>query len=136
MALKNRQSALEASAIKERNKELDKNRNYGRGEGREYNSSHEKAKSTPDSPHGKGVENSDHQIYVPELEKNSTTRYRYDSLNTEKGGGLYDIKGRNGDGGRERLLEINLYDKNNEYGPGLIDMSANLDDGQYIINLN
>lgn len=138
MALKKRQSALEASAIEERNKELVRNREYSKGE-LEYKDTHKNALSNPDKPLGKGVSNSDHQAYIPildiEQKKHQKNNYNRSSLNTSEGGGLYDIKGRNGDGGRERLVKINLYSKENPYGNDIIDMEQNLNDGQYVIKM-
>ena len=46
------------------------------------------------------------------------------------GGGLYDIEGRNGVGGRRFLMNISKYNANNEYGVNSVDTSANLADGQ------
>ena len=42
------------------------------------------------------------------------------------GGGLYDIEGRNGVGGRNFLMNISKYNANNEYGVNSVDTSANL----------
>ena len=48
-------------------------------------------------------------------------------------GGSYDINGRNGVGGRTFLKNISLYNEENQYGPNLIDTTANVQDGQIII---
>lgn len=127
-----RQSNLELSAIDERDKQLNKNRNYNKKN--PYNDAHIRAKSNPEEPLGKGVENSDHQEYVPKLVNKDSFKSQYmrGSINTSKGGGLYDIYGRNDIGGRNRLLEINIYSEGDgEYGK--IDIPVDIE-GQYIIN--
>lgn len=138
MALKTKQSALGYFGAEEREKELVRNREYSKGE-LEYKETHKNALSNPDKPLGKGVSNSDHQAYTPildvEQKKYQKDNYNRNSINTSNGGGLYDIKGRNGDGGRERLVKINLYSKENPYGDGSIDMEENLNDGQYFVKM-
>jgi hypothetical protein len=57
----------------------------------------------------------------------------YSNFNTDEGGGLYDIKGRNEIGGRERLMAISIYNKDNQYGPALVDTSLNVADGQIVV---
>jgi hypothetical protein len=134
MASNKKQSALEAEAIKERKIELANNISYGRGEGKEYSESHVKAKSNPNNPLGKGVGGTNMQAYTPILDKANTskTQYRYDSINTTEGGGQYDIQGRFDDGGRERLLHINIYSKENPYGPNMFDSLEDIE-GQYVV---
>jgi hypothetical protein len=57
----------------------------------------------------------------------------YSNFDTDGGGGLYDIKGRNEIGGRERLMAISIYNKENQYGPALVDTSLNVADGQIVV---
>lgn len=134
MASNKMQSPLEYEAIKEREIELANNLTYGRGEGSEYSESHATAKSNLDNPLGKGVEGTDMQEYIPVLDKSgiSKTKYNTGSLNTTKGGGLYDIKGRNNDGGRENLLGKNIYSKETPYGPNMVGSIEDIE-GQYVV---
>lgn len=128
----NKQSTLEKRAIEKRQIELVRS-DYNKAN--EYSDSHEDALSDPEDEtkvFGKGTGNGGHQAYVPDPSKPSTL-INYSSLNTTEGGGAYDIHGRNGQGGRNRLLQINLYDKENTYGPDSVDTSANINDGQYVI---
>jgi hypothetical protein len=132
MASNNKQSFLEKKAIDERHKEIVRSE-YNKSI--EYSESHENAISNPDderSYKGKGTKNGGHQAYVPDLNK-SQTSYNYSSLDTSKGGGAYDIYGRNGQGGRDRLVKINIYNSENAYGPDSVDTSSNIEDGQYVI---
>ena len=59
----------------------------------------------------------------------------YSNFDTESSniGGSYDINGRNGVGGRNFLKTISIYNEENQYGPNLIDTTANEQDGQIII---
>ena len=133
MALNNtRQSALEAKGMEERRNELVRS-DYGKNDA--YSASHEDALSHPDDPEkvlGKGTNSGGHQHYTPDHSKPSTL-INYSNLDTSNGGGYYDIHGRNEQGGRERLLKINNYGKDNPYGPNSVDTSANVGDGQYVI---
>jgi hypothetical protein len=132
MALNNtKQSALESKGIEERRQELvrsDYNKNNS------YSETHEDSLSHPDDPEkmlGKGTNSGGHQHYTPDFSKPSTL-INYSNLDTSNGGGYYDIHGRNEQGGRERLLKINIYSKDNAYGPNSVDTSENIIDGQYV----
>lgn len=128
----NKQSTLEKRAIEKRQTELVRS-DYNKANA--YSESHEDALSNPEDETkalGKGTGNGGHQAYVPDHSKPSTL-INYSSFNTTEGGGAYDIHGRNGQGGRNRLLQINLYDKENAYGPDSVDTSANINEGQYVI---
>lgn len=57
----------------------------------------------------------------------------YSNFDTEHGGGQYDIEGRNNISGRKRALAISMYNKENMYGPTLVDTSVNRSDGQYFV---
>lgn len=133
MALNNKkQSALEVKSMDERHKELvrsDYNKNSA------YSEMHEDAISHPDDPTkvlGKGTNSGGHQHYTPDFTKPSTL-INYSNLDTTSGGGYYDIHGRNEQGGRNRLIAINIYNKDNAYGPNSVDTTENIEDGQYVM---
>lgn len=133
MALNNkRQSALEAKGMIERQQEITRS-DYNKQDA--YSDSHEDAISHPDDPEkvlGKGTQSGGHQHYTPDFSKPSTL-INYSNLDTTNGGGYYDIHGRNEQGGRDRLMKINIYNKDNAYGPGSVDTTANINDGQYVM---
>jgi hypothetical protein len=133
MALNNkRQSALEAKGMIERQQEITRS-DYNKQDA--YSESHEDAISHPDDPEkvlGKGTQSGGHQHYTPDFSKPSTL-INYSNLDTTNGGGYYDIHGRNEQGGRDRLMKINIYNKDNAYGPGSVDTTANINDGQYVM---
>lgn len=133
MALNNsKQSNLERKGIEERHSQIIRS-DYGKSN--EYSASHEDALSNPNDNtkvQGKGTNSGGHQHYVPDYTKPSTL-FNYSNLDTSAGGGAYDIYGRNEQGGRERLVKINLYSKDNAYGPDSVDTSANIEDGQYVL---
>jgi hypothetical protein len=135
MALNNkRQSNLEKRGIEERQKEIVRS-DYNKIDA--YSDSHVDALSNPEDknkPLGKGTGDGGHSAYVPNSAKSSTA-YNYNSLNTAEGGGSYDIHGRNEQSGRNRLMAINIYSKDNAYGPNSIDTSENLDEGQYVVKM-
>lgn len=134
MALNNKkQSYLEIKGKEERENEIIRS-DYNKNDA--YSASHEDALSNPsdkNKPLGKGTGSGGHLYYVPDHSK-SPYSYNYSSLDTNKGGGSYDIYGKDDIGGRERLTKINLYNKENSYGPDSIDTSVNITDGQYKIN--
>lgn len=130
MALNNKQSNLEKKAIDERHNEIVRS-DYNKKDF--YDENHIDALSDPNDETkvmGKGTNSGGHQHYVPD---SSQKGYNYSNLDTRNGGGAYDIHGRNEQGGRNRLLSINIYNKTNEYGPNSVDTSANIDEGQYVI---
>ena len=133
MALNNkRQSALEAKGMIERQQEITRS-DYNKQDA--YSDSHEDAISHPDDPEkvlGKGTQSGGHQHYTPDFSKPSTL-INYSNLDTTNGGGYYDIHGRNEQGGRDRLMKINIYNKDNAYGPGSVDTTVNINDGQYVM---
>lgn len=133
MALNNkRQSNLERKAIEERNIELVRS-DYNKND--VYSESHVDALANPEDNtkvQGKGTASGGHQAYIPDSSKPSNL-FNYSSLNTsEEAGGAYDIHGKNEQSGRNRLLKINLYNKDNSYGHNSVDTSANIDDGQFV----
>lgn len=135
MALNNnKQSNLEKKGIEQRQIELVRS-DYNKNEGFKYGPEHVDAISDPNDETkalGKGTGSSGHEAYVPDASK-SPYSYNYSSLDTSAGGGAYDIHGRNDQGGRNRLLKINIYNKDNAYGPNSVDTSANINEGQYVI---
>ena len=97
----------------------------------QYSVTHPDALSNGD-PQGKGTGSGGHTHSVPDCNL-PTTMINYSDLDTNAGGGLYDIEGRNEVGGRNRLMAINLYNEEKQYGAGLIDTSLNVADGQVVI---
>ena len=132
MSNKNKQSTLEVKGIEKRHEELIRS-DYNKGDF--YSESHEDALSNPEDEKkalGKGTGSGGHQHYIPDHSKPSTL-FNYSNLDTSRGGGAYDIHGRNEQGGRNRLVKINLYNKDNAYGPNSVDTSLNIEDGQYVL---
>jgi hypothetical protein len=134
MGLNNsKQSVLEKEGMIERHKEIIRS-DYNKNDF--YSENHEDALSNPADPTkylGKGTNSGGHQHYTPDFSKPKTL-INYSNLDTSNGGGAYDIYGKDGKGGRNRLLAINNYSKDNSYGPNSVDTSANIADGQYVIN--
>lgn len=123
------QTNLEKKGIQARNEASVRN-DYYKGEGREYSANHDDALSTGDVK-GKGTGKGGHVHTIPDASKKPAIDYS--KFDTSAAGGLYDIEGRNGIGGRNFLTNISLYNAENEYGGHMIDMSANLVDGQIIM---
>lgn len=71
-----------------------------------------------------------HTHSLPDCSKPTTT-IDYSNFDTENGGGLYDIEGRNDIGGRKKAMTYSLYNKENSYGAHLIDTEMNLQQGQF-----
>lgn len=129
MALNNsKQSNLEIKGIEERHNEIVRSE-YNTNDA--YSESHENAISNGDVK-GKGTNNGGHQHYIPDYSKPSTLM-NYSNFDTTKGGGKYDIEGRNGYSGRDRLVQINIYNKDNSYGPNSVDTTNNVIEGQYVL---
>lgn len=97
----------------------------------QYSETHPDALSNGD-PQGKGTGNGGHTHSVPDCNL-PTSMINYSNFDTDGGGGLYDIKGRNEVGGRERLMAISIFNKENQYGPALVDTSLNVADGQIVV---
>lgn len=94
-----------------------------------YGANHKDAISDGDVL-GKGTNSGGHLHTLPDCTK-PTTMMSYKNFDTENGGGLYDIEGRNGIGGRKRAINSSLYNKENQYGAHLIDTDENVRLGQY-----
>jgi hypothetical protein len=118
------QTCLEKKGIEARGEALVRN-DYSRID--EYSDLHSDALSNGD-PQGKGTGIGGHTHSTPDSSRPSTIDYsNFDTMN---GGGLYDIEGRNGVGGRNFLMNISVYNAQHEYGPNSVDTSANISDGQ------
>lgn len=118
------QTCLEKRGIDARQEQIIRN-DYNRND--VYSETHPNALSNGDVK-GKGTGSGGHLFSIPDCNKPSTINYS--NFNTDGGGGLYDIEGRNGVGGRNFLMNISKYNKENQYGAHLIDTSANVADGQ------
>lgn len=133
-----RQSKLEKIAIDKRD-ELEVKLDYRQGAFTEYDENHPDAISDGDVL-GKGAP-SNSEAYIPIGDEKSTLFKN--TINIEKGGGKYDIKGTEGvdkafqgKSGREYLMSINKYRNGDgcEYGENSVDTSANvLEHGQIVI---
>ena len=120
------QTCLEKRGITERNTEIVRN-DYNRED--EYSSKHKDALSDGDVQ-GKGTGSAGHGFWLPDCTK-PTGQIDKSNFDTDNGGGLYDIEGRNGIGGRNYLKTIRLYNENYEYGPNLVNTDENVALGQY-----
>ena len=124
-----KQSRLESKAINKR-KELVVKNDYIQGQDTEYSGNHKDALSDGD-PLGKGTGVSIGVAGLPGVTE--STAINYSTMDTSRGGGQYDIEGKNGISGRDRLIKSNLYMEGNEYGPESVDTSANVAEGQIVI---
>ena len=122
-----KQSRLESEAIDKRH-ELEVISDYQKNTN-EYNEQHKDALSNGD-PQGKGTGVS-MGYSVPGQTTNKGINYT--NIATNSGGGLYDIEGRNGIGGRRYLETINMYNAENSYGVDSVDTSKNVAEGQFIV---
>lgn len=122
-----KQSRLESEAIDKRH-ELEVISDYQK-DTNEYSEQHQDALSNGD-PQGKGTGVS-MGYSVPGQTTNKGINYT--NIATNSGGGLYDIEGRNGIGGRRYLEAINMYNAENSYGVDSVDTSKNVAEGQFIV---
>ena len=122
-----KQSKLESEAIDKRH-ELEVISDYQKNTN-EYSEQHQDALSNGD-PQGKGTGVS-MGYSVPGQTTNKGINYA--NIATNSGGGLYDIEGRNGIGGRRYLETINMYNAENSYGVDSVDTSKNVAEGQFIV---
>ena len=118
------QTCLEKKGIDARHEQIVRN-DYNISD--EYTATHSDAISNGD-PQGKGTGHGGHTYSIPDCTK--PTGINYSNFDTENGGGQYDIEGRNGIGGRDFLMTISKYNRENEYGASLVDTSLNVADGQ------
>ena len=124
--VQNGQTCLEKRGMEERHQEITRS-DYNIEN--QYGPTHKDAISDGD-PQGKGTGHGGHTHFLPDCTKPTTT-INYSNFDSENGGGYYDIEGRNGISGRKRALATSLYNKEIQYGPTLVDTSANVADGQY-----
>ena len=121
------QTCLEVKGIESRNNLITRN-DYTRNE--EYSAIHPDALATGD-PQGKGTGHGGHLHSIPDCTAPSTINYS--NFDTENAGGLYDIEGRNGVGGRNFLKNISMFNEANQYTLNYVDTTANVADGQIVI---
>ena len=126
MATNKNPQRLQDEAIKKREELVVKN-DYMNAPDKVYNSQNKDALSDGD-PLGKGT--GVPLGVAPKPGEVNSKAISYQNFDAEHGGGLYDIKGRNGVGGRERLMVMNLYNKENKYGPESVDTTENVLQGQ------
>lgn len=122
------QTRLEQEAVALRKEMLVRNE-YQR-ENNEYSAEHPDAKADG-KPLGKGTGSSVKFIRPDKSKPKTQMAYTVDT--ESEAGGLYDIEGRNGVGGRKRGMIFNLYSKDRPYSRESIDTSANVKEGQYTI---
>lgn len=116
------QTRLEEEGKVSRNERLIKNE-YQQKEGKQYNDEHDNALTHDDELHplGKGTKSGGHTHTIPNRKAPKTIDYS--QFNTEKGGGSYDIFGRDEAGGRKRSQMINIYSPDRQYNENSIDTS-------------
>lgn len=124
----NGQTCLETRGITERNNEIVRS-DYNIND--QYGPTHSDALSNGD-PQGKGTGHGGHTYWLPDCTK-PTNAIDYSNFDTENGGGIYDIEGRNNIGGRKRSLARELYNKENQYSTNLISTAENVAQGQYFV---
>lgn len=124
--VQNGQTCLEKRGIDERHVEIARS-DYNIEN--QYSSTHKDAVSDGDS-FGKGTLHGGHTHWLPDCTK-PVGQINYSNFDTENGGGCYDIKGRNGIGGRERALASSMYNKEAQYGSNFVDTTLNVNEGQY-----
>jgi hypothetical protein len=124
--VENGQTCLEKRGIEERGEELRRS-HYTIND--QYGPTHPDAMSDGD-PQGKGTGHGGHNAWLPDCTK-PTGMIDYSNFDTENGGGEFDIKGRNGIGGRDESLSRSMYNKNQPYGASLVKTTENVLQGQY-----
>lgn len=123
----NGQTCLEISGINEREQEVVRSI-YNKED--QYSSVHPNAISDGDEK-GKGTGHGGHLAWLPKCDGTVSNAINYSNFDTTNGGGLYDIKGRNDIGGRERAIASQLYNSENPYGSNLVNTEENISLGQY-----
>lgn len=119
------QTCLERRGMDERHAEILRN-DYNIHD--QYSETHIDALSDGD-PQGKGTGHGGHSHWLPNCEGPKGV-IDYSNFDTAHGGGLYDIEGRNGIGGRNRQMAYSMYNYDNQYGDNIVDTSKNIQDGQ------
>lgn len=120
------QSCLEKRGIEERSEEIVRS-DYNIED--QYSATHSDALSNDDAQ-GKGTGHGGHGHWIPSCDKPSTM-IDYSNFDTKNGGGLYDIKGRNDIGGREKAMAISMYNNENQYSASLVETDENVKQGQF-----
>ena len=128
--LENGQTCLEKRGIDERSQEIVRS---------DYNIENQYGPTHPDAisdgdPQGKGTGHGGHNAWLPDCTK-PTNMIDYSNFDTENGGGIYDIKGRNDVGGRERSLARSMYNKEFQYGANLVNTAENVAQGQFYVGM-
>lgn len=123
--IQNGQSCLEKRGMEERHKEIVRS-NFNIND--QYSALHPDALSDGDV-NGKGTGHGGHTAYLPDCTK-PTGLIDYSNFDTAHGGGLYDIEGRNGVGGRNKALASSMYNQEYQYGANLVNTAENVADGQ------
>ena len=95
-----------------------------------YNAEHDYLKQHY-SNEGKGTGHGGHTHWLPNEDSTSPTTINYSNFDTTNGGNIYDKKGRNDIGGREKAIQSSLYNQKHQYGLHLIDSEENQRQGQY-----
>ena len=94
---------------------------YREGEGHEYGENSEDILSREGKALGKGTGKA---MGFAVKTNGSKTQIDYSQVDTKNGGGDYDINGRNGVGGRKRLLLMNEYQPSNEYSAESVEVDS------------
>ena len=121
-------TCLETRGMEERHVEIARS-DYNRED--QYGPTHKDALSDGDAK-GKGTGHGGHTAWLPDCTL-PTTYINYSNFDTENGGDIYDIEGRNDIGGRKRAMASSMYNKENPYGASLVDTTASRNDGQVVI---
>jgi hypothetical protein len=125
------QTCLEKRGMSERKTEMARS-DYNMEN--QYSVTHADALSDGDAQ-GKGTGHGGHTHFLPDCTDADYTsnKINYSNFDTSAGGGCFDIKGRNGIGGRERCMAISIYNEENQYGSTSVDTTENRNDGQYYV---
>lgn len=132
----NGQTCLETRGITARKEQITRNVYTNASQDKMYGPTHSDAMATGDIK-GKGRGGSGHLAWTPDCTKDTHT-IDYSNFNTvstdsEPIGGLYDIEGREGIGGRRRAVVRSLYSREKPYGLNLISTEMNQAEGQVVI---
>jgi hypothetical protein len=120
------QSKLEKVGVEERKSKIIKS-DYNHTD--QYSATHKDALSDGDK-NSKGTRHGGHTHWLPDTSKTGAT-IDYSNFDTENGGNIYDIEGRNNVGGRNKAINSCLYNKEHPYGAHLIDSEENQRQGQF-----
>lgn len=130
--LENGQTCLEKRGMDERSQEIVRS-DYNQEN--PYSATHPDALAENDDPQGKGSGSGGHTAFLPDCTK-PTGMIDYTNFDTSpdmKIGGIYDRKGRNDVGGREKAIASSMYNYLQPYGADLVNTEQNIADGQYYV---